>query len=99
AQTLLELVRRGRALLSALPIEVGRETDPRPKVWSFARAEAAIGLPGVTSLHHVTVALPRIGAAIASMSDGTRSSTELASWLASEITAGRVSLPEPVAND
>jgi len=98
AQTLLELVCRGRAVLSALPIEVGRETDPRPKVWSFARAEAAMGLPGVTSLHHVMVALSRIGAAIATMSDGTRSSTELASWLAAEISAGRVPLPEQVSS-
>jgi SAM-dependent methyltransferase len=99
AQTLLELVCRGRAVLSALPVEVGRETDPRPKVWSFARAEAAMGLPGVTSLHHVTVALARIGTAVASMSDGTRSSSELASWLAAEITAGRVPLPERVPSD
>jgi hypothetical protein len=99
AQTLLELVCRGRAVLSALPVDVGRETDPQPKVWSFARAEAAMGLPGVTSLHHVTVALARIGAAVASMSDGTRSSSELASWLAAEITAGRVPLPERVPSD
>ena len=99
AQVLLELVGRGRAVLSALPIEVGRKTDPRPKVWSFARAEAAMGLPGVTSLHHVTVALPAIGAAIASMSDGTRSSAELASWLAAEITAGRLPLPDRVSSD
>jgi len=99
AQVLLELVSRGRAVLSALPIEVGRQTDPRPKVWSFARAEAAMGLPGVTSLHHVAVALPRIGAAIASMADGTRSSAELASWLAAEMTAARVPLAERVPSD
>jgi protein-lysine methyltransferase-like protein len=98
AQTLLELVCRGGAVLSAVPIEVGRDADPWPKVWSFARAEAAMGLPGVTSLHHVTVALPRIGAAIATMSDRTRSSTELASCLAAEITAGRVPLPEQVSS-
>ena len=95
AQCLLELVLRGRAILSTLPIEVGRETDPKPKVWSFARREAAMGLPGVTSLNHVTVALPKIGAAIASRSDGTRTSTELAAWLAAEIAAGRIALPEP----
>jgi len=99
AQVLLELVCRGRAVLSALPIQVGRETDARPAVWSFARAEAAMGLPGVTSLHHVTVALPRIGATIASMADGTRSGAELASWLAAEMTAGRVPLPERVPSD
>jgi hypothetical protein len=86
-------------VVSALPIEVGPETDPRPTVWSFARAEAALGLPGVTSLHHVAVALPRIGAAIATMSDGTRSSTELASWLAAEITARRVHVPEQESSD
>ena len=94
AQVLLEFVCRGRAVLSALPIRVGRETDPRPQVWRFARAEAALGLPGVTSLHHVTVALPRLGAAIASMADGTRSSGELASWLAAEMSAGRVPPPD-----
>jgi SAM-dependent methyltransferase len=99
AQALLQLVCRGRAIVSARPIEVGRETDPRPKVWSFARAEAAMGLPGVTSLHHVTVALPGLGAAIASMSDGTRSKTELASWLAAEVTAGRLPLPERLESD
>jgi len=33
------------------------------------------------------------------MLDGTRSSAELASWLAAEIAAGRVSLPEPVPSD
>jgi trans-aconitate methyltransferase len=99
AQALLEFACRGRAVLSALPIRVGRETDPRPKVWRFARAEAALGLPGVTSLHHVTVALTKIGAAIASMADGTRSGAELASWLAAEMTAGRVGPPEAGLGD
>jgi len=99
AQVLLEFVSRGRAVLTALPIQVGRETDPRPKVWSFARAEAALGLPGVTSLHHVTVALSRIGAAIAAMADGTRSSAELGSWLAAEINAGRVPPPDRILTD
>jgi SAM-dependent methyltransferase len=97
AQVLLEFVLRGRAALSALPVQVGRQTDPQPKVWSFARAEAALGLPGVTSLNHVTVALSKIGAAVASMADGTRSSVELASWLAAEMTAGRMALPDPSA--
>jgi SAM-dependent methyltransferase len=99
AQALLELVCRGGAVVSVLPIEVGRETDLRPTVWSFARAEAALGLPGVTSLHHVAVALPKIGAAIASKLDGRRSSTELASWLAAEIAAGRIPLPERAPSD
>jgi SAM-dependent methyltransferase len=95
AQVLLQLVCRSRAILSALPVEVGRQTDQRPTVWSFARAEAAMGLPGVTSLNHVMVVLPKLGAAIASMADGTRSKDELASWLASEIIAGRLPLPGP----
>jgi methyltransferase-like protein len=95
AQVLLQLVCRSRAILSALPVEVGRQTDQRPAVWSFARAEAAMGLPGVTSLNHVMVVLPKLGAAIASMADGTRSKDELASWLASEIIAGRLPLPGP----
>jgi SAM-dependent methyltransferase len=99
AQVLLEFALRDRAVLSALPIQVGRQTDPRPKVWRFARAEAALGLPGVTSLNHVTVALSKIGAAIAAMADGTRSSAELASWLAAEMTAGRVPLPDLSAAD
>jgi SAM-dependent methyltransferase len=99
AQVLLEFVLRGRAVVSALPIQVGRQTDARPKVWSFARAEAALGLPGVTSLQHVTVALSKIAAAVASMADGTRSSAELAAWLAAEMTAGRLTLPDPSAAD
>jgi len=47
----------------------------------------------------VTVALSKIGAAIAAMADGTRSSAELASWLAAEMTAGRVPLPDLSAAD
>ena len=58
-----------------------------------------MGLPGVTSLNHVTVALPKIGAAIASRSDGTRTSAELTAWLAAEIAAGRIALPEPAPGD
>jgi hypothetical protein len=54
-----------------------------------------MGLPGVTSLNHVMVVLPKLGAAIASMADGTRSKDELASRLALEIIAGRLPLPEP----
>ena len=94
AQALLDLVQSGRATISVLPVEVGRATDPRPTVWPFARAEAAIGLPGATSLHHVAVALSKIGAKVASMFDGTRELSEVTSWLAAEISAGRVVLPE-----
>jgi hypothetical protein len=94
AQTLLDLVCSGRAAASALPIEVGRATDHRPKVWRHARLEAALGLPGVCSQHHVAVALPKIGAMITTMADGTRDQTELTFWLAAEIAAGRAPLPE-----
>jgi hypothetical protein len=33
------------------------------------------------------------------MADGTRSSAELAAWLAAEMTAGRLTLPDPSAAD
>src|SRR5262249_41384680 len=78
ANALLTRVCSGRALVSAAPIEVGRESDTRPKVWAHARAEAAMNLPGVTNLHHITVALPKISTMIAAMADGTRDREELA---------------------
>lgn len=49
ARALLDLTIQGRATASAMPLEIGQPTDARPRVWSLARAEAAAGLPGVTS--------------------------------------------------
>jgi len=94
AAALLGLITSGRALVSVSPLAVGRESDVRPKVWSFARAEAAMGLPGVCSLHHVAVALPKIGALIAAKADGALTKAELAAWLTGEIAAGRAPLQE-----
>jgi trans-aconitate methyltransferase len=96
AQALFGLASSGKAMLSILPVAVGRESDPRPKVWHYARAEAQLGLPGITSLHHVAVALPKLGIAIAAMMDGTRDRAELAAWLAAEIAADRMPLPDGV---
>lgn len=94
AKVLLQLLQEGRAAISSLPVAVGRAADPRPKAWAFARAEAALGLPMVTSQRHVTVILPKIAAAVISRLDGTNDHAMLEDWLAREIGAGRVPLPD-----
>ncbi len=89
-RALLNLALEGRATLSTLPLRVGRADDVKPKVWSLARAEAAAGLPGVASLRHVTVALPKLARAIAARLDGSRDRIELTQWLIGAIERGDV---------
>ena len=93
-RALLSLVLEGRAGLSALPVTLGRGTEARPLVWAAARAEAALGLPFVTNLHHVTVALPKVAAAVSARLDGTRTRAEIVAWLAGEIAGGKISPTE-----
>jgi hypothetical protein len=81
AHALLRLAASGRALLSTVAIEVGSESDARPQVWPYARAEAVMGLPGLTNLHHVTVAVSPMQAKVAAIADGTRNHADLARQL------------------
>ena len=94
ARGLMRLVEDGKAGLTALPVTVGRASDPMPSAWPFARQEAALGLPYVTNLHHVTVHVPKIAAAIIARLDGSQDRATLTCWLAAEIATGRVQLPD-----
>ena len=99
AGALLSIVTTGRAALWTTPVAVGHASDARPKAWPFARAEAAMGLPYVTSLHHIAVSLPKIAAAVTTRLDGTNDRAALVAWLTDEIASGGVPLPdgEPAA--
>ena len=94
ARALLDLTVQGRATVSALPLELGQPTDARPRVWQLARSEAAAGLPGVTSLRHVTVALPKVAKAVAVQFDGSRSQTAVTQWLAAAYESGALRMTE-----
>ena len=93
-RALLNLAQDGRATLSTLPLRAGRADAARPTAWPLARAEAAAGLPGVTSLRHVTVALSKPARAIAAQLDGSRDRIELTQWLIAAIARGEVVAPE-----
>ena len=95
AKALYDLTLEGRATVSALPLDVGHASDARPRVWPLARAEAAAGMPGVTSLRHVTVALPKVGVAIAAQLNGSRNQEAVTQWLVKAFEAGTVNVPEP----
>lgn len=94
ARALLDLTIQGRATASALPLEIGQPTDVRPRVWSLARTEAAVGLPGVTSLRHVMVALPKVARAVAVQFDGSHSQAAVTQWLAKAYESGTVRMTE-----
>lgn len=94
AEALLSLVASDRAVVSVAPLTVGSAADPRPSTWRHARAEAALGLPGVTSLQHVTVALSKPAVWVAAHADGTRTPSELAAGLAAAVAAGKVEMPK-----
>ncbi len=96
-RALLNLAQDGRATLSTLPLRVGVGDAAKPKVWSLARAEAAAGLPGVTSQRHVMVALSKPARAIAAQLDGSRDRIELTQWLIAAIARGEVVAPEAPA--
>jgi hypothetical protein len=93
-RALLNLLQEGRAGISVLPVAVGRGTEERPIAWAGARAEAALGLPYVTNLHHVTVAVSKVAAALTARMDGTLTREALVAWLAAELAGGRVLVPE-----
>ncbi len=97
-RALLDLLMDGRATASTLALETGRSTDARPRAWSLARAEAAAGQPGITSLRHVLVALPKMALAITARLDGRHDREELVNWLAQEIRTGTIEAPEPEAS-
>ena len=92
-RALLNLLLEGRATLSALPLRVGAASDAKPKVWPLAHAEAVAGLPGVTSLRHVTVAVTKPARQIAVQMDGARDRIELTQWLIAAIERGEITVP------
>ena len=91
---LLQLLQEGRALVSRTPVSIGPATEVRPIAWDYARAEASRGLPFVTNLHHVAVEVPKVAAAVMSKLDGSNDRAKLIGWLAREIGAGQVQLPD-----
>src|SRR5262249_10652133 len=92
-RALLDLALNDRAVVWASPLELGRDTDPKPKVWPFARAQAALGRPGACSLFHVDIVLSKQQRLIAAKADGAMDKAALTAWLAAEIAAGRAPLP------
>ena len=96
-RALVNLAAEGRATLSTLPLRVGRAADAKPKAWPLARAEAAAGLPGVTSLRHVTVALSKAERAIAAQLDGARDRIELTQGVIAAIERGELAGLDAVA--
>ncbi len=91
---LLPLVLSGQASVSILPLQLGHAADERPKVWAFARMEAASGQPWITSLRHVGVPVRPILRALLPYLDGLHDQATLCALFAGAITSGALNVPE-----
>lgn len=89
-----KLLASGRANISTTPLRTGRMDQPRPKVWTVARAEAATGQPWVTSRTHHAVALNKGLSHLIKFIDGTRDRPAIAKQLALNLSAGDVKISD-----
>jgi len=94
---LLPLVLSGQASVSALPLQVGRAFDERPKVWAFARMEAASGQPWITSLGHVGVPVHPVLRALLPYLDGSHDRAALRALFIEAVAGGAPGITEPPA--
>ncbi len=90
----LPLVLFGRASVSILPLQVGRAADERPRVWAFARMEAASGQPWVTSLCHVGVPVYPVLHALLPHLDGLHDRAALRRLLLGAMAGGTLEITE-----
>jgi len=89
------LVMSGRASISALPLRVGSASPPCPKVWAFARMEAASIQPWITSLNHAGVGATPILRTLLPYLDGTHDRAALRARLTEAFENGRLPVPVP----
>jgi SAM-dependent methyltransferase len=99
ARAILTIVRAGRANVSTVPVRVGAAAQERPKVWAFARAEAATSQPWLTSLNHVGVLAPSLPRMLVPYLDGSLDRPALREWLVAALRGGSIQMPDlPSAN-
>ena len=91
---LLPLVLFGQASVSSLPLHVGRAADERPRVWAFARMEAASGQPWVTSLCHVGVPVYPVLRALLPYLDGLHDRAALRRLFIDAMASGTIEITE-----
>jgi SAM-dependent methyltransferase/methyltransferase-like protein len=91
---LFTLISTGQALVSTVPLAVGRSSDERPRAWSVARAEAAARQPWITSLHHEAVPSHPITRYLLAYLDGENDQGTLNSVLANALLRGEIKVPE-----
>ena len=91
---LLPLVLSGQASVSALPLQVGRAFDERPKVWAFARIEAASRQPWITSLGHVGVPVHPVLRALLPYLDGSHDRAALRALFIDAMASGAPGVTE-----
>jgi SAM-dependent methyltransferase len=92
---LFRLLETARATISSVPLDVARESDPRPRAWAVARAEAATGdQPWVTSLTHGPVILNSALRFLVPLMDDTCDRKDLVAQLAKALQQGKVEAPE-----
>ena len=91
---LLPLVMSGQASVSVLPLQVGRASDDWPKVWAFARMEAASGQPWITSLGHVGVPAYPVLRALLPYLDGLHDRAALRGLFIDAVASGALEATE-----
>jgi SAM-dependent methyltransferase len=89
--TLYELLSRGRASASSLPVRFEGLDPDRPRLWAVARSDAASGQPWVTNLHHAPVLLNPVLRTLGPMMDGVATRADLARALGAAAQVGTLS--------
>lgn len=88
---LYEMVARGRASVSTVPVALGLADQSRPVLWRVARADAATGQPWVTNLLHAPVLLNPLLRALGPLMDGAKTRDQLVSALEAALRSGALS--------
>jgi trans-aconitate methyltransferase/methyltransferase-like protein len=93
-EALLKLLSENVAIISALPVAVGRAMDEKPRAWSVARAEASQPQPWMTGLHHEAVPFHPVIRYLLPHLSGEHDRAALNSLLTSAMLTGAVNVPE-----
>lgn len=78
---LYDLLARGRASVSTVPVTLGQADQSRPDLWRVARADAATGQPWLTNLLHAPVLLNPLLRVLAPIMNGAATRDQLISAL------------------
>jgi hypothetical protein len=91
---LMLLVNVGQVEVSTLPLQVGKAESKHPRAWWFAREEAGLQQPWVTTLRHDAVRLHPVMSFLLPRLDGHHDREMLTARLEEALALGLLQLPD-----